>query len=121
MPKNHTLIDAYFRFLNFAEETQELPTFPRLDAVEGQLLQLIAKSWREGRPLSVTETIQTSGIGSPATLHARLKRLRAKGLIELRILEDARCKQVVPTPETLDYFLSLGECMQKATADLNLN
>lgn len=118
MPKNQTLIDAYFRFLKFSEATQELPSFPRLDAVEGQLLQLVAKSWREGRALSVTETIQTSGIGSPATLHARLKRLRAKGLIELQTLDDARCKQVVPTSETLDYFVSLGECMQKATAAL---
>ncbi len=103
------------------KQHRELPSFPRLDAIEGQLLQLVAKSWREGRPLSVTETIQASGIGSPATLHARLKELRRKGLIELRTLEDARCKQVVPTPETLDYFLSLGECMQKATAMLNPN
>jgi hypothetical protein len=119
MPKNQSLIDAYFRFLTFAEATQELPSFPRLDAVEGQLLQLIVKYWRSGRPLSVTEAIQTSCIGSPATLHSRLKKLRSKRMIELRTLEDARCKQVVPTPETLDYFISLGECMQKATATLN--
>ncbi|WP_459616307.1 winged helix-turn-helix domain-containing protein [Bordetella sp. 2513F-2] len=106
--------DIYIRFLRLAEALNGLPTLPSLDPLEERLLAFIAVSTREGQPLSVGEVINVDDMGSPATLHARLKSMREKGWLTLADTEDARRKNVVLTRSALEHFDRLSECLVKA-------
>lgn len=55
-----------------------------------------------------------SELGSPATLHARLKSMREKGWIMLTDTEDTRRKQVELTQAALRHFDKLSECLVNA-------
>ncbi|MNY81061.1 hypothetical protein D3C86_2224290 [compost metagenome] len=54
-------------------------------------------------------------LGAPATIHTRLKSMRAKGWIMLTDTEDARRKQIELTQGAIRYFDSLSKCMVEAT------
>jgi len=41
--KNKELQEIYFRFLNLVRSVEELPSFPKLDATENELLNLVAQ------------------------------------------------------------------------------
>ena len=53
-------------------------------------------------------------IGSPATVHNRLKSMRKKGWIMLSDTEDSRRKQIELTQEAVRYFDRLSKCMVQA-------
>ena len=76
--KTKDLQEVYFRFLNLVRSIEDLPNFPKLDATENQLLNMVATQWKKGERLLVSDAIAMRQIGSPATLHARLKQLRDK-------------------------------------------
>mgnify|MGYP002621053671 CR=1 FL=1 len=103
--------DIYIRFLRLAEALCGLPS---LDPLEERILGLIARASQEDRRLSVRDIMAEKTIGSPATLHARLKAMRAKGWIALVDTEDARRKQVTLTPAALVHFDRLSECLVQA-------
>ncbi len=90
--KNKELQEIYFRFLNLVRSVEELPSFPKLDATENELLNLVAQQWKKGERLLVSDAIAMRAIGSPATLHARLKQLRDKEMITYVIETDGRKK-----------------------------
>ena len=54
-------------------------------------------------------------IGSPATLHARLKQLRDKEMINYVIETDGRKKYIEPTEVALKYFSQISDCMLQAS------
>lgn len=63
--------------------------------------------------MTVREAIHLAHLGSPATLHKRITRLRQKGLLDnMSEPGDRRAKFLVPTPQALDYFDRLGRSMQ---------
>jgi len=115
MTKNKDLQSVYFRFLNLVRSVDQLSVFPKLDATETELLNHISIEWRHGRRLLVSDAIALKSIGSPATLHSRLKLLRDKDMITYTIEADGRKKFIEPTEQTLDYFAELSNCMLKAT------
>lgn len=107
------LATAYLRFLQLARSIQALPDGPGLDANEKALLEAVVVRWHEGQPMTVREAINLAELGSPATLHKRVTRLRQKDMLSTASQEgDRRAKFLIPTARTLDYFSHLGQSIQ---------
>jgi DNA-binding MarR family transcriptional regulator len=110
---------AYLRFLQLTRVIQALPDGMEMDANEKALLQAVVLRWYENQPMTVREAIALADLGSPATLHKRITRLREKEMLSTLNLEgDRRAKFLIPTQRTLDYFGHLGESMQVANQNL---
>jgi hypothetical protein len=108
------LAQAYFRFLQLARAVEALPTSSLMDANEAALLEAVVLKWHEGAPMTVREAIQLAELGSPATLHKRVTRLRQKELLTTYSEpSDRRAKFLVPTPRAMAYFSHLGRSMQQ--------
>jgi hypothetical protein len=107
--------NAYLRFLQLAKAIQSLPESPLLDANENALLEAIALRWFENKPMTVREAIGLSELGSPATLHKRITRMRNRDLVEaFSKAEDKRAKYLIPTEKTLDMFKNFSKKMNTA-------
>jgi DNA-binding MarR family transcriptional regulator len=106
---------AYLRFLQLARVIQALPDGLDMDANEKALLHAVVLRWYENQPMTVREAIALADLGSPATLHKRVTRLREKEMLSTLNLEgDRRAKFLIPTQRTLDYFSHMGQSMQAA-------
>ena len=114
----HTpLAKAYFRFLQLAKAVEALPDGALMDANESALLEEIVLRWHEGQPMTVREAIGLAHLGSPATLHKRVTRLRQKEMLDaFSEAGDRRAKFLIPTDRALDYFDHLGRSMQQVQA-----
>ena len=107
--------NAYMRFLQLARSVQQLPDAPQLDANEKALLEEIVLRWFEKRVMTVREAIGLSHLGSPATLHKRITRLRQKDLLKtFNQPEDKRAKYLIPTDQTIAMFGNFGKKMNMA-------
>ena len=116
---NSPFVSAYLRFLQLARVIQALPDGIEMDANEKALLQALVLHWYENQPMTVREAIALADLGSPATLHKRITRLREKDMLSTLNLEgDRRAEFLIPTQRTLDYFSHLGQSMQVAHQDL---
>ncbi len=114
---NSPTANAYLRFLQLAKSIQQLPDAPQLDANEKALLEEVALRWFDNRAMTVREAIGLSQLGSPATLHKRITRLRQKDmLMTFNQPEDKRAKYLIPTEKTLDMFEYLGNEMKTISA-----
>ena len=108
------LANAYLRFLQLARAVQELPDGTGMDANETALLEAVVLSWHEGQAMTVREAINLEHLGSPATLHKRITRLREKDMLGTFNQEgDRRAKFLVPTERTLAHFSQLGQSLQQ--------
>lgn len=115
MKKTTRPADIYLRFLRLTEAIRGLPSLPPLDPLEERILALIARTAQEKERLSVRDMMAKEELGSPATIHSRLKSMREKGWIMLTDTEDARRKQVALTQAALQHFDKLSKCMVQAT------
>ena len=107
--------NAYLRFLQLAKSIQQLPDAPLLDANEMALLEEVALRWFENQPMTVREAIGLAHLGSPATLHKRITRLRQKQmLMTFNQPEDKRAKYLIPTEKTISLFGDFGKKMNSA-------
>jgi Fe-S-cluster formation regulator IscX/YfhJ len=112
LKKNPTMDNVYLRFLQLARAIQNLPESPLLDANENALLEAIAVHWFENTPMTVREAIGLAHLGSPATLHKRITRLRNKDLVQtFNQPDDKRAKYLIPTEKTLAMFTDYGKKM----------
>ena len=108
------LAEAYFRFLQLAKAFHADPAAIIMDANERALLDAVALRWFEDRPMTVREAIALEHLGSPATLHKRISRLRQKEMLVAFNQEgDRRAKYLIPSEKTLDMFDELGGHMHK--------
>lgn len=108
------LASAYLRFLQLARAVEALPDGGFMDANESALLEAVVLRWHEDRPMTVREAINLSSLGSPATLHKRITRLRQKDMLTtFSEPGDRRAKFLIPTQQALDYFHHLGQSMQQ--------
>jgi hypothetical protein len=112
--KSTELQEIYFRFLNLFKAIEDLPGFPALDSVEKALLDELSLSSKRGHNMLVSQAINLPEIGSPATLHARLKSLYKMGMIEYAVDQDARKKYIQPTDKAFKYFGQISDCMSQA-------
>jgi DNA-binding MarR family transcriptional regulator len=107
--------NPYLRFLQLAKAIQNLPDAPLLDANENALLEAIALRWFEQKPMTVREAIGLSNLGSPATLHKRITRLRNRDLVQtFSQTDDKRAKFLIPTEKSLAMFNDYGKKMNAA-------
>ena len=105
--KNQTP-DVYFRFLNLAKTLSESSS-KEMDSPAKLLLETIClHTYSTKGYLTVSEIISMSHIGSPATLHARIKKMVAAGYLTLDIQKDARIKKVIPASKACKYFEQLS-------------
>jgi DNA-binding MarR family transcriptional regulator len=107
--------DLYLRFLQLTEALRGLPSLPELDPLEERILALVARARQDDQRLSVRDMMAKDQLGSPATVHNRLKSMREKGWIMLSDTEDSRRKQVELTQAALLHFDKLSQCMLNAT------
>lgn len=115
--KTNSTANAYLRFLQLAKGIQQLPDAPQLDANEKALLEDVALRWFENRPMTVREAIGLARLGSPATLHKRITRLRQKDLLmTFNQPEDKRAKYLIPTDKTIAMFGDFGKKMNTVVA-----
>ena len=105
---------AYIRFLNLIDVLDRINPGKKLDATEESLLDKIVLSAHQGEVVLVGDLISLSEFGSQATLHGRLKNLRAMGLIDMTAEEDGRKKHVVPTKLAIKRYDELSKCLEKA-------
>ena len=117
MSRKHRPADIYMRFLQLSEAIRGLPSLPPLDPLEERMLALVARASQASERLSVRDMMAIDALGSPATIHGRLKSMRAKGWLQLADTEDARRKQVTLTPDAWKYFDKLSKCMMQATRE----
>lgn len=111
------LASAYFRFLQLARAVEALPDGAPMDANESTLLEAVVLRWHEGQAMTVREAIALHDLGSPATLHKRITRLRTKGMLATYSEPgDRRAKFLIPTQQALDYFGRLGQSLQQVQA-----
>ncbi len=106
--------DIYLRFLHLAEALRGLPALPGLDPLEERILGLVARAGQDRERLSVRDVMAKDELGSPATVHNRLKSMREKGWIKLSDTEDTRRKQVELTQAALLHFDRLSTCLVQA-------
>ena len=107
--------DIYLRFLQLTEALRGLPSLPELDPLEERILALVARASQDEQRLSVRDMMAKDELGSPATVHNRLKSMREKGWIMLSDTEDSRRKQIELTQAALLHFDKLSQCMLRAT------
>jgi hypothetical protein len=105
------------RFLKLSKAIQQLPDAPLLDANENALLEEIALRWFEKSPMTVREAISLAHLGSPATLHKRITRLRQRDLLlTFNQADDKRAKYLLPSDKTLAMFTDFGKKMNVVCA-----
>lgn len=114
MRKNTRPADIYLRFLKLAEAIRGLPSLPPLDPLEERILAFIARTDPAKERLSVRDMMAIEALGSPATVHNRLKSMREKGWIMLADTEDTRRKQIELTQAAMLHFDKLSSCLIQA-------
>lgn len=108
------LASAYFRFLQLARAVEALPDGAPMDANESALLEAVVLRWHEGQAMTVREAINLADLGSPATLHKRITRLRNKDMLDTYSEPgDRRAKFLIPSQKALEYFDRLGQSLQQ--------
>lgn len=113
-PHQSPLAKAYFRFLQLAKAIEALPDGAPMDANESALLEAVVLRWHEGQPMTVREAIGLAHLGSPATLHKRVTRLRQKDMLDTYSeAGDRRAKFLIPSAQALSYFDQLGRSLQQ--------
>lgn len=105
----------YFQFLKLSQSVQNNDQGQGLSPTETDLLKEVVLRDFEGRAFSVSEALALKNLGSPATLHKRLQRLREAGLLSFtKEITDKRTKYLIATPLAIQYFERMGDAMQKA-------
>ena len=105
---------AYIRFLNLIDVLDRINPGRKLDATEESLLNKSVLSAYQEQIVLVGDLISLAELGSQATLHGRLKNLRAMGFIEMVANDDGRKKHVVPTKLAMKRFEEMSKCLEKA-------
>jgi DNA-binding MarR family transcriptional regulator len=108
----------YQKFLNLAIALEEMSDFPVLEPVEQRMLTLLNKYWSTKEPITVVSAMNMTPDISTSTVFRYLKKMRAKGYIQLVVDEtENRVKYITPTALTESYFNKMGKLMIKATTE----
>ena len=112
--KKSSLADVYLRFLHATKAIDSHPSAPAIDANEEALLNALAVHWHSGKPLAVREAMTLDTLGSPSTLHRRISRLKALGLLDDKSSPgNLRIKLLVPSNRALTFFEKRGAALNK--------
>jgi len=106
---------VYLRFLNLLNAIERESGVPEFEANERVLLDMLARRWHQGKPVTVLEAMNSGVSGmSPSTVHRRIKSLKMSGMLRAESdAADSRTKYLVPTEKAMAYFGRLGDCILK--------
>jgi DNA-binding MarR family transcriptional regulator len=108
--QNSPYVEAYSRFLNLQAAVEMMLGMEQFGINEKALFEEVLLAWSKQAPLTVREIINIERLGSPATLHKRLTRLRAMDLVDATYRgNDRRTKYLSPTNKGLEFAKNLGE------------
>ncbi|MEY3954113.1 MAG: hypothetical protein RLZZ397_993 [Pseudomonadota bacterium] len=108
---------VYMRFLRLVKALEGSGEAPQLDANESALLNALAERWHAGHPMTIMQAMALSDLGSPATLHRRIMRLRQLGMIDaVEDKSDTRIRHLVLTASAVDYFEKLSKTLRSAVS-----
>lgn len=102
-------LDIYIKYL---KQEQAINRSLSLDHFEIKILNEILFAQQEGNSLRVSDVLAMKNIASPATLHAALKKLAHKGLIDYRLVSDSRVKYLQLTKLGIKRFLELASVVE---------
>ena len=105
----------YLHFLTLTSGHGDFHEDGKFDANHKALFESAVIHWSLGKPLTVLETISQEQLGSPATLHKRLKHLIAQDFVKSECSEsDQRTKLVSPSHKGMRYMEWVGDKMRKS-------
>lgn len=108
---------VYMRFLRLVKALEGSGDAPQIDANESALLNALAERWHAGHPMTIMQAMALSDLGSPATLHRRIMRLRQLGMIDaVEDKSDTRIRHLVLTASAVDYFEKLSKSLRSAVS-----
>ena len=104
--------DIYARFLNLSRAVEQL-NFADLDVDLKALIELVAdRAVRNEPDYTVSELIGMTILGSPATVHARIKKCVSLGYLELLSnSQDGRVRHIKLAPRAIEYFEKLNQSL----------
>lgn len=116
MPSKVSLsASKWLKFLSLTKAMKSLSSSPAINAGDEALLNALSLQWHTGKPFAVCEAMTLGRLGSPSTLHRRISRLKALGLIEDKSNpENLRIKLLVPTQRAVSYFEKMGAALRKS-------
>lgn len=114
MTGKHTGTAAYLRFIEFAHSRRG--GLSALSPEEERLFNFLALANYRAERLSVRSVMALRQLGAPATIHTRLKALRAAGWIMLADTEDPRRKHVALTKAAVGELRRLSRCVVEAAS-----
>lgn len=111
----------YVQFLHIVQTTAADVGLPKLDAVEEEILNTIARFQAAGQPLCVKELLHNAHLGSPSRIFDRLRAMRTNGWLQLLDTSDNRRKHIVLTEDALRFFDHLGACIDRVANGVPLS
>lgn len=108
----------YKQFLRLEQRVVHLSEAEEFSAIERAHFEFIVLAWGQGKPLTVSNAMRIDRLGSTATQHKRVVRLRKMGFIENQYqLDDHRIKFLVPTAKGLKYVSLIGQLLLEGGVD----
>jgi hypothetical protein len=112
MVKKSIAHEAYHRFVG-------APGWPQKDIgpQDAALLDAVLAAAASGAPMTVLGAISLEHLGSRATLHKRLQRLRGEQYLSIATdAADRRLKHLLPAPRGRQYAQAIGQRIVAAAA-----
>ena len=106
---------TYMQFLQNTLAEKPNQNYPTLKLNEQHLLEQIAIRCEMGNPINVSEACLMRQFGCVSTVHLLIQKLSAAGLIWLDLdQKDRRQKFINLSPDGLEYFKRIEDCLDQA-------
>ncbi|HQT81311.1 MAG: hypothetical protein B7Z60_00770 [Ferrovum sp. 37-45-19] len=106
---------SLFHFYTMTKELEAQAPYHDIDSVGKEILFMIGHACQHNQLIRVTDILKQQNLASSATLHARLKQLRERGLIDILPGADNRFKYLQPSSLALSYFNQLDKYLKKSS------
>ena len=105
----------YMQFLQNSLENTPNKSLPMLTLNEQHLLEKIAVRCELGSPMNISEACLMRQFGCISTVQHQIHKLSEAGLISLDAVQNNRRKKFINlSPEGLEYFKRIEDCLEKA-------
>ena len=111
----YELVGRYFRYVSLITVLRDTYGLKDLSPQHEALLEFIAQSWQDDKPLSVRKLMGVCTLASTVTIHRWLKALMAHGFVEHALdPTDSRKRLLKPTRLAIDFFKAKAKAITKA-------
>ena len=114
MSSNMKKLNNYLKFLALTYDLNGSRYDINVDPIALELLKLIFIHSAVNAPLSISNAMQKHTLGSPATLHRKIRKLHQANLIELTHMgNNKRTKYIILSKKAENYFIKVSSIMDK--------